>query len=75
MTKTVAIEKTALSEIVDELHADDEVVVTRHGQPVAKVIGIHSHVRRFRTLEELRKSGRVVGDILEPLDEEWDVEK
>jgi hypothetical protein len=75
MTKTVAIEETALDEIFGDLHSNDEVVVTRDGQPIAKVTGIDSHPRRFRTLEELRKSGRVVGDILEPLDEEWDVEK
>ncbi|HVE71066.1 MAG TPA: type II toxin-antitoxin system prevent-host-death family antitoxin [Thermoanaerobaculia bacterium] len=75
MTKTVAIEEVALREIVDELKADDEVVITRNGQPVAKVVPVSVTVRRHRSLEEMRGSVRFLGDILEPLDEEWDVEK
>lgn len=75
MTKTVALEETALSEIFDDLQSNDEVVVTRAGRPIAKVVPLAITERRHRTLEELRGSVTFIGDIMAPLDEEWDVEK
>jgi antitoxin (DNA-binding transcriptional repressor) of toxin-antitoxin stability system len=70
MTKTVAIEETALREIVDELKSDDEVVVTEDGQPVARVTPIRNPLRG-----PLYGTVTFHGDITEPLDEEWDAEK
>ena len=67
MTKTVAVEEAALREIVDELQADDEVVITRDGQPVARIIPI-AHPRRTMTLEQLRAAVTFVGDVESPVD-------
>ena len=77
MAKTMAlpeIEWTALLEEVQKGH--EEVVVTKDGQPIAKVvpIGVMAE-RRLRSLEELRGSVTILGDIVEPLDDEWDAEK
>ena len=77
MTKTVALAEAEWPELFEEVRKHHhEVIVTHDGEPIAKVVPIPEPPRRrFRTLEELRQSGRVVGDIMEPLDDEWDVEK
>jgi antitoxin (DNA-binding transcriptional repressor) of toxin-antitoxin stability system len=77
MTKTVAITDVDWPEILEDVQKHHvEVVVTRDGEPIAKVVPMGGPARRrFRTLEELRHSGRIIGDIMEPVDEEWDVEK
>jgi len=75
MSKTVPapeFEANCLAVLDEVASKHEEVVVLKDGRPHAKVVPI---TRRYRTLEELRHSGRIVGDILEPLDEEWDVEK
>ncbi|HUR79471.1 MAG TPA: type II toxin-antitoxin system prevent-host-death family antitoxin [Thermoanaerobaculia bacterium] len=70
MTKTVAIEETALSDIVDELKDDDEVVITENGLPVARVTPIRDPLRG-----PMYGTVTFHGDITEPLDEEWDADK
>lgn len=72
----VAMAKTIPGEIpvrLLDVIADEELVVTRDGEPIARVVPIDRPRRRL-TLEELRGSIRIVGDIMEPVDE-WDVEK
>ena len=76
MTRTVAVadfEAHSL-ELLDEVATtQEEIVVTKEGKPVAKLVPLST--RRRRTLEELRGSVTILGDIVEPLDEEWDVMK
>jgi prevent-host-death family protein len=59
--------------LLDLLEEHAEFVITKDGEPVARVVPITESRRRL-TLEELRRSIRIVGDIMEPVDE-WDVEK
>lgn len=72
MEKTISADEvqTHLLELLEE-HA--EFVITKDGAPVARVVPI-DEPRRHMTLEELRGSIRIVGDIMEPVDE-WDVER
>lgn len=70
MPKTIPGEvPIRLLDVID----DEELVVTRDGEPIARLVPIGGTGRRL-TLAELRHSGRVVGDILEPVDE-WDIDR
>ncbi|HVG22787.1 MAG TPA: type II toxin-antitoxin system prevent-host-death family antitoxin [Thermoanaerobaculia bacterium] len=76
MTKIVSVSDVEWPEILDDVQKHHvEIVVTRDGEPIAKVVPVEAMPRRMRTLEELRGSVTFLGDIVEPLDEEWDVEK
>lgn len=59
--------------LLDLLEEHAEFVITKDGAPVARVVPIHESRRRM-TIEELRSSVRIVGDIVDPVDE-WDVEQ
>lgn len=79
MTKTVAaaeFEAHSL-ELLDEVATTrEEVVVTKEGKPVAKLVpAVSLEELRRPALERLRGSVKILGDIVEPLDEEWDVMK
>jgi prevent-host-death family protein len=76
MTKTVAVSEIKWPDILEEVQKHhEEFVVTKDGQPIAKVTPIALAARRLRSLEELRGSVTVLGDIVEPLDEEWDADR
>jgi antitoxin (DNA-binding transcriptional repressor) of toxin-antitoxin stability system len=66
MQKTIAAEDVQLHELLAEIKAHGtEFIVTKGGTPVA-LIG-PAEPRR-RSLEELHGSGRIIGDIMEPID-------
>ena len=84
MSKTVAVADLAanLEAVLDEVaQTREEVVVTRDGKEVAKVVPLADmpledvRERRRRALEKLRGSVTVHGDIVAPLDEEWEANK
>ena len=68
-TQTVGLfeAKTHLSELVARAEAGDEVIITRHNKPVAKLVAI-SEVpaelveRRRQALEHLQSIGREVAE-------------
>ena len=72
MAKSVTADE-ARTHLLDLLNEHTEFVITKDGEPVARVVPIEEP-RRLLTLEELRNSMRIVGDIMEPVDD-WDVEK
>ncbi len=49
--------KAHLSELIDKAEAGEEVVITRHGRPVAKLIGAAAKPER-------RKLGQLKGQII-----------
>ncbi|HEX6100949.1 MAG TPA: type II toxin-antitoxin system prevent-host-death family antitoxin [Thermoanaerobaculia bacterium] len=73
MTKVVAADQAELSEIVDGLKPDDEVVITRDGKPVARLVPIASQPQPM-TRAEIRDAVLFIGDVETPVDE-WDVER
>jgi prevent-host-death family protein len=56
--------KTNLSSLVEEVEKGGEIVITRHGKPVAKLVRTHSELtpeqiaRRRKAIESLREIGR-----------------
>lgn len=68
MTKVVAAGEVEWDEILEDINRNDEVVILHDGRAVARVVPIPVPKVRM-TLEELRESTRIVGDIMES---EWD---
>jgi prevent-host-death family protein len=68
MTTIGAFEaKTHLSALLDRVAAGEEVIITKHGKPIARLVAAHSidHARAndaFAKLKELRK-GTMLGDL------------
>ena len=71
MAKTVAAGEVDLDDILDEVEKHhEEVVITRDGEPVARLTWIDKSLRgpMYGTIT-------FHGDIVEPLDEEWDANR
>lgn len=67
-TQTIGLfeAKTHLSELVARVEAGDEIVITRHNKPVAKLVPITSEIspelyqQRLQVLAELQDIGREI---------------
>jgi prevent-host-death family protein len=71
--------KTHLSELVARVEAGDEVVITRHNKPVAKIVpiaGISAELleRRHRALERMQAIGAEVAAQGRPITQEEIIE-
>jgi prevent-host-death family protein len=61
--------KTNLSSLVEEVEKGGEVVITRHGKPVAKIVRAEDQLtadeiaRRRKAMEELREMARKRGGL------------
>jgi prevent-host-death family protein len=84
MSKTVAAEEFEAHslELLEEVaEKQEEVVVLKDGRPIGKLVPMTRTTsdelprRRHRTLEELRGSVTILGDIVEPFDDDWDCMK
>jgi prevent-host-death family protein len=59
--------KTSLSSLVDEVEKGAEVIITRHGKPVAKLVGCRDHMpedliaKRKQAIAEIREMARKRG--------------
>jgi len=79
MSKTVPVADLAAN--LDALIADlaeknEEIVITKDGREVARLVPMEPiAVRRRRALERFRGTVTILGDIVEPLDVEWDATK
>jgi prevent-host-death family protein len=60
-----------LMDRVQQTH--EEIVITKHGRPVAKLVPIEVTSDRS-ILGYLQGSVQVIGDIVSPLDESWEVD-
>lgn len=61
--------KTQLSRLIDRAAAGDEVVITRHGRPVARLVAVEAE-QAPRKLGALRGKVRVADDFDAPLPED-----
>jgi prevent-host-death family protein len=76
MSKTVAAEEFEAHslELLEEVaEKQEEVVVLKDGRPIGKLVPMRGAPRR--SLESLRGSVQILGDIVEPFDDEWDCMK
>jgi prevent-host-death family protein len=60
-----------LMDQVQQTH--EEIVITKHGRPVAKLVPVEAAAERS-LLGYLQGSVQVVGDIVSPLDESWEAD-
>jgi prevent-host-death family protein len=47
--------KTHLSALLDKVEAGEEVVITRHGKPVARLVGAQASDRARQAVETLKR--------------------
>ena len=76
MSKTVAAAEfqTHSLELLEEVAENqEELVVLKDGKPIGKLVPMPG--AKKRSLESLRGSVTILGDIVEPLDDEWDAMK
>ena len=73
--------KSHCSKVISDMqHNHQSVVLTKHGEPIARVIPLNSKTRH-KTLTKDKFFGmfkgrfEITGDIMAPLDEEWDAQK
>jgi len=57
--------KTHLSALLDRVAGGEEVVITKHGKPVARLVGAHSADRADAAVEELKslRKGTTLGGL------------
>ena len=66
--------KAQCLKIMDDVHKHHrEVVITKYGKPVAKLVGISAHAKQ-PLFGLIKDSVTVKGDIISPLEESWDVQ-
>jgi prevent-host-death family protein len=60
--------------ILDEVQrARREILITKRGKPVAKLVPVHDRAESF--IGSMRGTMEIVGDIISPIDEEWDADE
>ena len=65
--------KAKCLKLMDKVAKDGQpLVVTKHGKPVVQVVPIPQDVELFGSM---RGSGVILGDIVSPLDVEWEAMK
>ena len=66
--------KTQCLALMDEVaRKRKEIVITKHGRPVAKLVPVTSGAGQL--FGGMQGTGRVVGDIVAPTGERWDAER
>lgn len=76
MSKTVKASefKAKCLQLMDEVAASGEtVIITKHGKPVARLMPTETRPKSI--FGALKGQVRIVGDIISPLDVEWDAMK
>ncbi len=65
--------KAKCLKLLDQVAEDRQpLVITKHGKPVAQIVPIPQDVELFGAM---RGSGQILGDIVSPLDVEWEAMK
>jgi prevent-host-death family protein len=65
--------KSKCLKLLDQVAEKREtLVITKHGRPVAQVVPMPAEQELFGAM---RGSGTIVGDIISPLENEWEVLK
>jgi len=63
--------KAKCLKLLDQVAEDRKpLVITKHGRPVAKLVPMEPEVQLFGAL---RGSGMIIGDIISPLENDWEV--
>jgi prevent-host-death family protein len=61
--------------LIDEVNLrQNEVIITKHGKPVAKLVGIKDKASVDPLIGTLAGAGKTCSDLTLPFDDEWDLE-
>ena len=64
-----------LHQYLSVAHNGSEILVTLHGQPIARILPpMDAQKAAVARLKELQKRCKI-GDVVSPIDEQWEVEK
>ncbi len=64
--------KAECLKIMDEVHATKQsVIITKHNKPIAKLIPVEEN-KTDLFFGRMKGTGRIKGDIIQPIGEEWD---
>jgi prevent-host-death family protein len=64
--------KSQCLKLMDEVQQTrEEIVITKHGKPVAKLVPIEETASRS-IIGFMKNSVQITGDIISPLDEQWE---
>jgi prevent-host-death family protein len=63
----------ALLDEVQQKH--EEIVVTKRGKPVARIVPIEQEKEKRDTFGYMKGTGIILGDIISPSGEIWDAER
>ena len=73
--------KKHCSKVISDMKLNHKsIVLTKHGEPVAKIVPLHS-IKKQKPLKKdeffgiLKGKCKIVGDIISPFDVEWDAVK
>jgi len=65
--------KAKCLKLLDKVAEDRQpLVITKHGKPVAQIVPMQQNVD---LVGSMRGSGQILGDIISPLDVEWEAMK
>ncbi|HUO85149.1 MAG TPA: type II toxin-antitoxin system Phd/YefM family antitoxin [Thermoanaerobaculia bacterium] len=66
--------KARCLQLMDEVRDTGEpLLITKNGEPVSKLVPVHERAKSLFGL--MKESVTISGDILSPVDVEWDAEK
>jgi prevent-host-death family protein len=62
-----------LPDYLKQVQHGEEIAITLHGKTIARIVPEHQETKREAALKRLEalRGTVIVGDILEPLNEEW----
>lgn len=75
--ETIAVSdlRSNLMKVLKQIERGSAITVTSRGRPVARLLPPEDSMQKAKeTLKELRKTAQV-GDVLSPIDVEWEVMK
>jgi len=75
MKITAASFRSTCFKILDEVDKKHkEVIITKRGKPIAKLIRYQTNNASDPLLGSLPNAGSTVGDLTEPLEDEWELD-
>jgi prevent-host-death family protein len=67
--------KTHCYQILDRVQKEKQnLVITKRGTPIAKLVSLQPHSPKQSLLGILQSKAKISGDLLAPLDEQWEAE-
>ena len=67
--------KAKCLQLMDKVNkTNEEIIITKYGKPIAKLVAIEAKKKKD-IYGCMKGTGRIVGDIISPLDVEWSADE